>query len=180
MPGVFVALPAVCPGVLVGVLILGVFLYFTTYLVDSGVLGATILATLGVLTRRGELAHAGRTSCEVRERGGLCLLGTICHLSTGAGRGCFSRMSSFNCASIVRNSSKNVETADEFKLPGLEAFELRISKLIGQNGNQFGTDRIGAAPADEESRDKCLAQSVSRNSHAHPTIYWPEHRFLLY
>ena len=62
------AFPAVCPGVLVGVLIFGVFLYFTTHLLDCGILGTTMLAALAVLTGRGEFAHAGRISCEFSVR----------------------------------------------------------------------------------------------------------------
>ena len=83
------------PGVLHGVFpFLGVFLYFITNF--SGVLVEARLLTLGVLIRSGELTS---------ERGVFsgCLVGTICHLSTGAGRGCFSRMSSFSWASITDN-----------------------------------------------------------------------------
>lgn len=69
-----------------------------TSLLDSGVLG--MLARLDVRGRRGEfIAQAGAVASW---REDLCLVGSICHRSTGAGGGCFSRMRSYSWASMSR------------------------------------------------------------------------------
>ncbi len=84
-------------GVLLGVLPMPTFgecLYFTANLLDSGVfLSAAMFTWLGVLIRRGELVQGGTM---VVERDSLSRVGSLCHLSTGAGGACFRRIRSFS------------------------------------------------------------------------------------
>lgn len=76
-----------CFGVL-GERIFGVFLYFMTNLCASGVLEGT--ATLVALTRSGDDAEFAVSTPA------LCLVGSICHRSTGALGGCFRRIMSLS------------------------------------------------------------------------------------
>lgn len=87
-----------CPGDLLGVPLpfnLGVFLYFITRRLDSGVLLHILWALFGVLGHR----RAGEGPLQV-DGLGIGLVAIICQRSTGAVGACFSLISSFSLASL--------------------------------------------------------------------------------